>query len=149
MPRQPRPDIADIPLHVTQRGNDRRLRFFEESNHVRLPAGTTRADLEGTLRGTRLRIDDQPRPSARQARGYRPRRLMQSIGRRYVRYCPRSPPSHRHPVGRPLQDVPGRSQNLSSAVLPLHRTQPGARTHVGRPRRLSVVKLQGQRQRHA
>jgi len=30
MPRQPRPDLAGVPQHVVQRGNDRQACFFEE-----------------------------------------------------------------------------------------------------------------------
>lgn len=32
MPRQPRPDLACVPQHVVQRGNDRQACFFEEGD---------------------------------------------------------------------------------------------------------------------
>lgn len=33
MPRPPRPDLANVPQHVIQRGNDRRACFFEEDDY--------------------------------------------------------------------------------------------------------------------
>ena len=35
MPRQPRFDVADIPQHVVQRGNDRQPCFFKHEDHER------------------------------------------------------------------------------------------------------------------
>ena len=35
MPRQPRPDLAGIPQHIVQRGNDRQACFFAEPDYVR------------------------------------------------------------------------------------------------------------------
>lgn len=35
MPRQPRLDLADVPQHVVQRGNDRQPCFFTEADYVR------------------------------------------------------------------------------------------------------------------
>lgn len=35
MPRRPRPDLADIPQHVVQRGNDRKACFFQDEDYRR------------------------------------------------------------------------------------------------------------------
>lgn len=35
MARQPRLDLAQIPQHIVQRGNDRQPRFFNDIDHVR------------------------------------------------------------------------------------------------------------------
>jgi len=39
MPRQPRPDLADVPQHVVQRGNDRQPCFYVEEDYRRYLAG--------------------------------------------------------------------------------------------------------------
>lgn len=45
MPRQPRPDLAGVPQHVVQRGNDRQACFFEESNYRTYLTGLRQAAL--------------------------------------------------------------------------------------------------------
>jgi hypothetical protein len=35
MPRQPRLDLAGVPQHIVQRGNDRQPCFFQDIDHVR------------------------------------------------------------------------------------------------------------------
>lgn len=63
MPRQPRLDLAGMPQHILQRGNDRRPCFFQGIDHVRslcrrvppeaavkqLDEAFARADLEAVL----------------------------------------------------------------------------------------------------
>ena len=39
MPRQPRPDLADVPQHVVQRGNDRQPCFYVADDYRRYLAG--------------------------------------------------------------------------------------------------------------
>lgn len=45
MPRQPRPDLAGIPQHVVQRGNDRQACFFEEVDYRAYLTGLREASL--------------------------------------------------------------------------------------------------------
>lgn len=45
MPRQPRPDVAGVPQHIVQRGNDRQPCFFTEDDYPRYLANLREASL--------------------------------------------------------------------------------------------------------
>lgn len=45
MPRQPRPDLAGVPQHVVQRGNDRQACFFGEVDYRAYLTGLREASL--------------------------------------------------------------------------------------------------------
>lgn len=49
--------------------------------------------------------------------------------------------THRHPLGGAIQGQSGRYTTLSAHLLPVHRTQPYARSHGRSPKRISVVEL--------
>jgi putative transposase len=87
MPRQPRLDIADIPQHVIQRGNDRQPCFFEESDYLcylqelrELALRECCAVHAYVLMTNHVHLLVTPSATGQIAR------LMQSLGRRYVRY---------------------------------------------------------------
>jgi putative transposase len=87
MSRQPRLDIAGIPQHVIQRGNDRQPCFFEESDYLcylhELRALALREDCAVhayVLMTNHVHLLVTPSVTGQIAH------LMQSLGRRYVRY---------------------------------------------------------------
>ena len=87
MPRQPRLDIADIPQHIVQRGNDRQPYFFNDVDRARyLPELREIALREHrVVHAYVLMTNHVPwliTPSAAGQLAH----LMQSLGRRYVRY---------------------------------------------------------------
>lgn len=88
MPRQPRLDIAGVPQHVIQRGNDRRPCFFAESDYLcYLQELRELALREGcaihayVLMTNHVHLLVTPSATGQIAH------LMQSLGRRYVRYA--------------------------------------------------------------
>lgn len=87
MPRQLRLDIANIPQHVVQRGNDRQPCFFADIDRVRYLQDLREISLrEGcdvhayVLMTNHVHLLMTPTASGQIAR------VMQSLGRRYVRY---------------------------------------------------------------
>lgn len=90
MPRQPRPVVPEVPLHITQRGNNRLRCFFEEDDyHVYLNllrAASLRAECRihaYVLMSNHVHLlvspNDEQGPSM----------LMKSLGQRYVQYVNR------------------------------------------------------------
>jgi putative transposase len=87
MPRPPRLDIAYVPQHVVQRGNDRQPRFFREIVCIRCLQDLREAALKDgcqihacVLMTHRVHLLFIPRETGAVSR------LMQSVGRRYVRF---------------------------------------------------------------
>ncbi len=87
MPRLPRLDVADVAQHVIQRGNDRRPCFFAAIDRVRYLADLREIALrEGcrvhayVLMTNHVHLLITPDAAGRIAR------VMQALGRRYVRY---------------------------------------------------------------
>jgi putative transposase len=87
MPRQPRLDLAHIPQHVVQRGNDRQPCFFNDIDRVRYLQELREIALREhcsvhayVLMTNHVHLLITPTASGQIAR------LMQSLGRRYVRY---------------------------------------------------------------
>jgi REP element-mobilizing transposase RayT len=141
MPRQPRLDLPGIPQHIVQRGNDRQPCFFEEADYLRYLQELKELALRGhcavhayVLMTNHVHLLLTPTGSRQVAA------LMQALGRRYVRYI-----NDRHhrtgTLGGALQGVPRGPRELFAALLSLHRTQPGARSHGRGSRRLSLVEL--------
>jgi len=87
MPRQPRLDLAGVPQHVVQRGNDRQPCFFREIDHVRyldelreISLRESRAVHAYVLMTNHVHLLMTPSARGQVAR------VMQALGRRYVRY---------------------------------------------------------------
>lgn len=87
MPRQPRLDLAQIPRHVVQRGNDRQPCFFTDLDRVRYLQDLREIAMrEGcnahayVLMTNHVHLLMTPTASGQVAR------VMQALGRRYVRY---------------------------------------------------------------
>ena len=87
MPRQPRLDLAGVPQHVVQRGNDRQPCFFQDIDHVRYLDELREICLRErcavhacVLMTNHLHLLMTPSARAQMAR------VMQLLGRRYVRY---------------------------------------------------------------
>ena len=87
MPRQPRLDLAQIPQHVVQRGNDHQPCFFTDVDRVRYLQDLREIAMrEGcnvhayVLMTNHVHLLMTPAASGQVAR------VMQSLGRRYVRY---------------------------------------------------------------
>ncbi len=87
MPRRPRSDLAGFPLHVIQRGNNRSACFFSDADRAeyllwlgRYAARFSVAIHAWVLMGNHVHLLVTP-PSPGHAS-----RLMQALGRRYVRY---------------------------------------------------------------
>ena len=92
MARLPRFNLVDVPQHVIQRGNNRQACFFEENDYgfyldcLRDAAANAGCDLHAYVVMTNhVHLLVTPR------RDHAVPRMMQSIGRRYVRYV-----NHRH-----------------------------------------------------
>ena len=87
MPRQTRLDLPEVPQHVIQRGNDRQPCFFNETDYLRYRNDLREISLreECAVHAYVLMINHVHlliTPMAVGAVG----RVMQSLGRRYVRY---------------------------------------------------------------
>jgi putative transposase len=87
MPRLPRLDLAGLPQHIVQRGNDRRPCFFQDIDHLRYLDELREICLrESCAVHAYVLMTNHVHllvtPSARGQVG----RVMQSLGRRYVRY---------------------------------------------------------------
>ncbi|RZA28871.1 MAG: transposase [Proteobacteria bacterium] len=87
MPRQPRLDVANIPQHVVQRGNDRQPCFFNEGDYVRYLLELREICLKEqcqvhayVLMTNHAHLLITPQEAGRVAK------LMQNLGRRYVGY---------------------------------------------------------------
>jgi putative transposase len=87
MPRPPRLDLANVPQHVIQRGNDRRPCFFREIDYIRYLQDLREAALKYgcqvhayVLMTNHVHLLVTPRETGAVSR------LMQSVGRRYVRF---------------------------------------------------------------
>jgi putative transposase len=87
MPRRPRSDLAGFPLHLIQRGNNRSACFFSDADRAeyllwlgRYAARFSVAIHAWVLMGNHVHLLVTP-PSPAHAS-----RLMQALGRRYVRY---------------------------------------------------------------
>ena len=87
MPRQPRLDLAHVPQHVVQRGNDRQPCFFDDSDRAcyltelrEIVLGEGCAIHAFVLMGNHVHLLLTPNRAGQVAR------VMQSLGRRYVRY---------------------------------------------------------------
>jgi putative transposase len=85
MPRQPRPDLAGVPQHVVQRGNDRQACFFEDADYRAYLTGLREASLRyGCLVHAYVLMTNHVHllltPSARGGVS----RMMQWLGRNYV-----------------------------------------------------------------
>lgn len=87
MPRQPRLDLPGIPQHIVQRGNDRQPCFFEEADNLRYLQDLKELALRQhcavhayVLMTNHVHLLLTPAAVGQVAA------LMQSLGRRYVRY---------------------------------------------------------------
>lgn len=87
MPRRPRLDLANIPQHIVQRGNDRQPCFFSESDYQRYLTELREITLKEecavhayVLMTNHVHLLMTPIAPGQIAR------VMQSLGRRYVRY---------------------------------------------------------------
>ncbi len=87
MPRSPRLDLATVPQHVIQRGNDRQPCFFREIDYIRYLQDLREAALKCgcqihayVLMTNHVHLLVTPREAGAVSR------MMQSVGRRYVRY---------------------------------------------------------------
>lgn len=87
MPRQPRLDLPGIPQHVVQRGNDRQPCFFQEADYLRYLQELKELALRQhcavhayVLMTNHVHLLLTPSAAGQVAA------LMQSVGRRYVRY---------------------------------------------------------------
>ena len=99
MPRQRRLDLADIPQHVIQRGNDRRACFFTDVDYVRyldeLREITVR---EGCAVHAYVLMTNHVHLLMTPTEVGQVARVMQVLGRRYVRFV--NDRYHRRPCGR-------------------------------------------------
>jgi putative transposase len=87
MPRQPRLDLPGIPQHVVQRGNDRRPCFFQPIDRVRyLDELREAATRHGCAIHAYVLMTNHVHLLVTPAQAGRVGRMMQALGRRYVRY---------------------------------------------------------------
>ena len=87
MPRQPRLDMPGMPQHVVQRGNDRQPCFFTEIDHVRyLDELRDASAMHSCAVHAYVLMTNHVHLLLTAERTGAIARLMQSLGRRYVRY---------------------------------------------------------------
>jgi putative transposase len=87
MPRPLRLDLPGIPQHVIQRGNDRQPCFFDDADYIRYRADLRELALrEGCAVHAYVLMTNHVHLLMTPARRGAVARLMQSLGRRYVRY---------------------------------------------------------------
>jgi REP element-mobilizing transposase RayT len=137
MPRQPRLDIAHIPQHIVQRGNDRQPCFFSDVDRERYLQELRELALREhcavhayVLMTNHVHL--LMTPSAAGQIGH----LMQSLGRRYVRYV-----NDRYHRTGTLWEGRYKSSPVDSETYRLHCP----RTHDDRPAPLPLVEPRQQR----
>jgi putative transposase len=90
MPRQPRPVLPEVPLHIVQRGNNRTRCFFADADYLvyldllRHCASHAQCKVHAyVLMGNHVHLLVTPASEAS------PARMMKSLGQRYVQYVNR------------------------------------------------------------
>jgi putative transposase len=87
MPRQPRPDLAGIPQHVVQRGNDRQPCFFSDADCLRYLTNLREAALRyGVAIHAYVLMTNHVHLLASPGTEGAVSRMMQCLGRHYVPY---------------------------------------------------------------
>ena len=87
MPRMARLDVAGVAQHVVQRGNDRQACFFREADYVRYLQDLREASLKfGCLIHAYVLMTNHVHLLVTPREAGSIGRLMQAVGRRYVRY---------------------------------------------------------------
>src|SRR5260221_6636347 len=136
--------LPDQPLHVIQRGNNRGAIFFAVEDYARYhdwlaeAAGRYFCRIHAYVLMTNhvhLLVTPQHEDSLP--------RMMQSLGRRYVRHVNASYRRSGTLSEGPLSRRADRQRGLFPRLLPLCRAQPGARRDGRSPARLSLVELPG------
>ena len=87
MPRQPRPDLADVPQHVVQRGNDRQPCFYVADDYRRYLAGLRESAIRyGCLLHAYVLMTNHVHVLVTPSSAGAVSRMMQWLGRQYVGY---------------------------------------------------------------
>ena len=87
MPRQPRPDLADVPQHVVQRGNDRQPCFYVADDYRRYLAGLRESAIRyGCLVHAYVLMTNHVHMLVTPSSAGAVSRMMQWLGRQYVGY---------------------------------------------------------------
>jgi REP element-mobilizing transposase RayT len=87
MPRQPRIDLANIPQHVVQRGNDRQPCFFSAEDYLRYWHELREISIREDCRiHAYVFMTNHVHLLMTPSRTGQIARVMQALGRRYVRY---------------------------------------------------------------
>jgi putative transposase len=87
MPRQPRPDLADVPQHVVQRGNDRQPCFFVGDDYRRYLAGLRESAIRyGCVVHAYVLMTNHVHLLVTPSSSGAVSRMMQWLGRQYVGY---------------------------------------------------------------
>ena len=88
MPRQPRPDLADVPQHVVQRGNDRQPCFYVTDDYRRYLAGLRESAIRYgcSVHAYVLMTNHVHLLVTPSSAGGAVSRMMQWLGRQYVGY---------------------------------------------------------------
>lgn len=87
MPRQPRLDLPDIPQHIVQRGNDRKPCFFTDIDRIRYLDDLREITLrERCVVHAYVLMTNHVHLLVTPSAGGQIARVMQALGRRYVRY---------------------------------------------------------------
>ncbi|MGB5939658.1 MAG: transposase [Rhodanobacter sp.] len=87
MPRQPRPDLADVPQHVVQRGNDRQPCFYVTDDYRRYLAGLRESAIRyGCSVHAYMLMTNHVHLLVTPSSAGAVSRMMQWLGRQYVGY---------------------------------------------------------------
>ena len=87
MPRLPRFNLIDVPQHIIQRGNNRQACFFDDADYLfYLDCLQSAADNAGCDVHAYVLMTNHVHILATPRRGHAVSRMMQSVGRRYVRH---------------------------------------------------------------
>ena len=128
MPRRPRLVLANVPLHLIQRGNNRQACFFvDEDYRVYLDWLTEYAAKAACRVHAYVLMTNHAHLVISAARSATPGELMKVLGQRYVQYI------------NPL--LPDASGAVSPCLPTLHRVEPGQGSFGGTSGRLSLVGL--------
>jgi REP element-mobilizing transposase RayT len=140
--------LPDQPLHVIQRGNSRQAIFFGDADYARFRTFLVEAThAYGCAIHAYVLMTNHIHLLITPVRQTSVPRMMQSLGRRYVRRI--NDVYQRSGTlweGR-YRAAPIDSEILFPCLLPLHRAQSGACADERDAGRLSVVELSGQRSR--
>jgi putative transposase len=141
--------LPEQPLHVIQRGNNRQAIFFDDDDYVRYRNWLAEAAAEyGCVVHAYVLMTNHAHLLATPREAGSLPRVMQSLGRRYVRHV-NTLYRRTGTLWEALSRCADRQRKIFPHLLPVHRAQSGSRAHGAASARVPLVELSLARARGA